>query len=182
MELTASFVVPILRGDNVTVRPIAANDWEGMYAVASDPLVWEQHPAANRYKEAEFRKYFDDAVACGSAVTIVDERTGKIIGSSRYHEFDPDKSEIEIGWTFLGRDFWGGVYNREVKLLMLDHALRFVDTIIFWVGESNLRSRRAMEKIGGVLRGGVHTRPLSGNDPYVIYEMKRDQCESLRRP
>ena len=149
-----------------------AEDWTGMYAVASDPRVWEQHPVSDRYLETEFRKYFEAALDCGSSMTFVENETGKIIGSSRYHGYDPEKSEIEIGWTFLGRDYWGGSHNREIKKLMLDHAFQFVDTVVFWVGESNMRSRRAMEKIGGVLREGVFTRELSGDDPYVVFEVK----------
>ncbi len=174
MGLNGEFTLQILRGARVTVRPIAAGDWEGMYAVASDPLVWEQHPASNRYEQAEFRKYFQDAIDCGSALTFTDNRSGRIIGSSRYHGLDTVKSEIEIGWTFLGREYWGGDYNREIKQLMLDHALQYVNTVVFWVGESNHRSRRAMEKIGGVLRDGVHKRELSGEDPYVVYEIRRE--------
>ncbi len=173
--MTGSFEYqPTLRGANVTVRPISPDDWDGMFDVASDPLVWEQHPVSNRYLEAEFRQYFEDSLATGSAFSFVENASGRVIGSSRYFGFDPEKSEVEIGWTFLGRDYWGGTWNREIKQLMLDHALQFVDTVVFWVGESNHRSRRAMEKIGGVLRDGVHTRALSGDDPYVVFEISRE--------
>jgi len=55
---------------------------------------------------------------------------------------------VEIGWTFLERAFWGGTYNREMKSLMLDHAFKFVDRVVFVVGENNLRSQRALQKIG----------------------------------
>ena len=144
-----------------------------MYAIASDPKVWEQHPVSNRYQESEFRKYFKDALASGGALTFVEAATDTIIGSSRYYGHDPLKSEIEIGWTFLGRDYWGGSYNREIKTLMLEHAFRFVETVVFWVGETNLRSRRAMEKIGGVQRNGIFRRELSGDDPYVVFEIRR---------
>ena len=145
---------------------------DDMFAAASDPLIWEQHPASDRYEAAVFRRYFDDALACGGGLTFVDNDTNRIIGSSRYYGFDEDKSEVEIGWTFLVRDCWGGDYNREIKSLMLDHAFSFVDTVIFWVGESNTRSRRAMEKIGGVLREGIFRRE-PGGDASVIYEIKR---------
>ena len=97
-----------------------------------------------------------------------------MIGSSRYNGFDPVASEIEIGWTFLARDYWGGSYNAEIKQLMLEHAFQYVDTVVFWVGETNLRSRRAMEKIGGVLRDGTYTRGVSGADSNVIYEVRKE--------
>lgn len=165
---------PTLKGPRITVRPVRESDWEGLYAVASDPLVWEQHPARERYKEDQFRAFFDDAIACGSAFTFEDRESGKLIGSSRYNDYNPEKSEIEIGWTFLGHDYWGGSYNKEVKKLMLEHAFTFVDTVLFWVGDENWRSQRAVEKIGGVKRDGIESR-LHGDVefPYVVFELKK---------
>ena len=118
------------------------------FAAASDPLIWELHPARDRYTEPVFRDYFDGAMASKSAFAFIERPTGLIIGSSRFHGYDPGGSEIEIGWTFLVRKHWGGATNREVKRLMLDHAFTFVEKVVFWVGEDNLRSQRAMEKIG----------------------------------
>ena len=165
---------PILKGARVIVRPISPSDWESMFAAAADPEIWVQHPSSDRYTEPAFRQYFDDAIECGSAFAFVDRRSGKIIGSSRYHGFDPVTREVEIGWTFLSRDYWGGSYNSEIKRLMLDHAFLFVDKVVFWVGETNMRSRRATEKIGGVRRCGVHYRDISGDSPYVVYEVRKD--------
>ena len=165
---------PTLKGVRVTVRPIATSDWASMFAVAADSEIWEQHPASDRYTERVFRRYFDDAIECGSAFAFVDRQSGKIIGSSRYHGLDLGTREIEIGWTFLSRDYWGGSFNSEIKRLMLDHAFLFVDTVVFWVGETNWRSRRATEKIGGVLRGGIQYKDFSGDSPYVVYEVRKD--------
>ena len=113
-----------------------------------DPLIWEQHPEPDRYTHDVFQRYFDGAIASRGAFAIIDRRTGAMIGSSRYCNLDPAERQVEIGWTFLARSFWGGLYNRELKSLMLDHAFRFVDRVVFVVGENNLRSRRALEKIG----------------------------------
>lgn len=165
---------PTLQGPRVTVRPIASSDWESMFAAAADPEIWVQHPASDRYTERVFREYFDDAIECGSAFAIVDRQSGEIIGSSRYYGFHPIAREVEIGWTFLARDYWGGSYNAEVKRLMLDHAFLFVDTVVFWVGETNMRSRRATEKIGGVLRSGLHYKDISGDTPHVVYEVRKE--------
>jgi RimJ/RimL family protein N-acetyltransferase len=165
---------PTLEGQLVTLRPLRAEDWEEMFAVASDPLIWAVHPERHRYEEPIFREFFDSAVQSGSAFAILDKASGRIIGSSRYFGHDPELSEIEIGWTFLARDYWGGRYNREVKRLMLDHAFTFVDTVVFWVGEGNARSRRAMEKIVGVLRDGLVLRSYSwGPCPHVVYEIHK---------
>ncbi|HVJ01597.1 MAG TPA: GNAT family N-acetyltransferase [Sphingomonas sp.] len=165
---------PILTGALVTLRPTVPEDWDALYAVASDPLIWEVHPAHDRWQEPVFRKYFEDALASGGGMTILDRASGEVIGASRFHGHDPERDEIEIGWTFIGRRYWGGVYNREIKRLMLDHIHRYVGTVTFMVGEDNIRSRRAMEKIGGVLRDEVHDRVFAGRTiRHVVYEIRR---------
>jgi RimJ/RimL family protein N-acetyltransferase len=166
---------PTLIGPTTIVRPIAPDDWTELYAIGSDPEVWRLHPVSHRYTEPEFRKFFDGGVNSKMAFVFVDRATNRLIGSSRYYGYEPEISEIEIGWTFVARSHWGGATNREVKRLMLDHAFAFVDTVIFWVGENNLRSRGAMTKIGGVLRDGLYTRELSGDRKHVIFEITRDR-------
>jgi RimJ/RimL family protein N-acetyltransferase len=146
---------PRLTGELLELRPLQPDDFDALFAAASDPLIWEQHPESDRYKRAVFQKYFDGAIESGGAFAIIERKSGRIIGSSRYVNVvaaavtggSPIR-EIEIGWTFLERSFWGGRYNRELKKLMLDHAFRFVDRVLFVVGENNLRSQKALEKIG----------------------------------
>ena len=141
---------PTLEGESLLVRPLREDDWEALFAVASDPLIWEQHPVPDRYQEDVFRGFFREAMECGGAFVVIDKNTKRIIGSSRFIDYDEARSEIEIGYTFLARAYWGGVYNREMKDLMLRHAFRFVRHVVFLVGPQNLRSQKAMEKIGGV--------------------------------
>ena len=175
--LDAPDLQPTLEGERLLLRPLRPDDWDEMFAAAADPLIWEVHPERERWREPIFRLFFDGALEGRSALTILDKANGRIIGASRYLCHDPALSEIEIGWTFLTRDYWGGSHNREIKRLMLDHAFTFVDTVIFWVGEENLRSRRAMEKIGGVLRPEVRMRDYSwGPCPHVIYEIRKGQA------
>ncbi len=165
---------PHLVGDLLELRPLRPEDWEGLFAVASDPMIWEQHPAHDRYKEEVFREFFQGALESGGAFVVVDRKTQRIIGSSRYCKYEPLKSEIEIGWTFLARSHWGGKYNREMKRLMLDHAFQFVDSVVFLVGPTNLRSRRAMEKIGGVLTARRENTNLHGQIvEHVVYEIRK---------
>jgi N-acetyltransferase len=164
---------PTLTGPTVIVRPIAAGDWAELFAAGSDPKIWEVHPVPDRYAEAEFRKFFDGALNSKMGFVFVDRKSGRLIGSSRYYGYEPAISEIEIGWTFVILEFWGGATNREVKRLMLDHAFTFVDTVIFWVGDTNWRSQGAMTKIGGIKREGLFTRELSGDRPYFIYEITK---------
>jgi N-acetyltransferase len=133
--------------------------------VASDPFIWELHPNNDRYKEEVFKGFFREALESGGALIAIDSKDGQVIGSSRFHGYDSDKSEIEIGWTFLARSRWGGTYNREMKQLMLRHAFRFVNSVVFLVGPANVRSQRAMEKIGGVRAGS--RRDGSGRESFV---------------
>jgi RimJ/RimL family protein N-acetyltransferase len=144
---------PTLKGGLVELRPLRADDFPALHAVAADPLIWEQHPVRDRYEEKVFRGFFDEQLASGGALVAIDARTGDVIGMSRFHGYDDQRSEIEIGWTFLARSHWGGVYNREMKRLMLRHAFRFVRSVVFLVHPQNIRSQRAVEKIGGALVG-----------------------------
>lgn len=142
---------PTLNGVLVELRPLRADDFVDLYAVAADPLIWEQHPASNRHEEAVFREFFRESLASGGALLVTDARDSRVIGSSRFHGYDEHASEVEIGWSFLARSHWGGRYNGEVKRLMLRHAFRFVASVVFFVSPGNVRSQRAMEKIGGSL-------------------------------
>lgn len=144
---------PVLQGELLRLRPLQPEDCDSLYAVASDPLIWEQHPIQERYQEDVFKGFFREALESGGALIAIDSKDGQIIGSSRFHDYNQEKSEIEIGWTFLARSRWGGSYNREMKQLMLRHAFRFVNRVIFLIGPQNLRSQKAMEKIGGVRAG-----------------------------
>jgi RimJ/RimL family protein N-acetyltransferase len=164
---------PQLTGELLELRPLRSEDWEALFRVASDPTIWEQHPSHDRYQEEVFRKVFQGALESGGALVAIDRKTGKMIGSSRYHGYDPEKREIEIGWTFLARSHWGGEYNREMKRLMLDHAFRFVDSVTFAVGTENWRSRKAVEKIGGVLRGRKNVDLHGTVVEHVVYQIKR---------
>lgn len=165
---------PHLVGDLLEVRPLRPEDWESLFAVASDPLIWEQHPAPDRYKEGVFKEFFREALESGGALVVIDRKIQKIIGSSRYFGFEPEKREIEIGWTFLARSHWGGKYNGELKRLMLDHAFRFVESVVFLIGPTNVRSQKAVEKIGGILiERREKTNPDGTTIERVVYQIKK---------
>jgi len=161
---------PTLTSEILELRPLRADDFEELYAVAADPLIWEQHPNPERSTREGFRQFFDQAMQSGGAFVAIDRQDGRIIGSSRFNCYDLVRSEIEIGWTFLARSHWGGVYNGEMKRLMLAHAFKFVDNVIFFVDSNNLRSQRAVEKIGGV-RVGTKTHPHGREN--VIFRITR---------
>jgi len=165
---------PHLKSEFIELRPLTPKDWDDLFAVASDPLIWAQHPESDRYKEGAFKVFFREALECGGAFVVIDAKTQQIIGSTRFFGYDPEKSEIEIGWTFLARRYWGGRYNAEMKRLLLDHAFKFVETVVFLVGEKNFRSQKAMEKIGAI-RIGLVTRAYGNHPPHlsVKYVIKK---------
>lgn len=156
---------PTLRGELLELRPLRPGDFDALFSAASDPLIWEQHPESDRYTAEKFQRYFDGALQSGGAFAVIDAAAGRMIGSTRYHGYDPAAREIEIGWTFLTRSHWGGAHNREMKRLLLDHAFKFVDRVVFLVGPDNIRSQRAVEKIGGTRAG---TRVIDGRESLLF--------------
>jgi N-acetyltransferase len=140
---------PTLVGELVELRPIRDDDYDALFAISSDPLLWEQHPSKERSTADGFRAWFTDAVAC-EALVAIDRSDGRILGTSRYHDYDAERSDVEIGWTFLARSHWGTAYNGEMKQLMIAHAFRFVDSVYFEVHSENFRSQKAVQKLGAV--------------------------------
>ena len=165
---------PTLRGNLIEVRPLVLEDFEALFAAASDPLIWEQHPEKDRCQRPIFEKFFQGAMDSGGAFAVIDRRSGRIIGSSRYHNLNPAENEVEIGFTFLERTFWGGAYNGELKSLMLQHAFRFVDRVVFVVGPDNLRSQKALEKIGARFLKKVPRPARDGTiDQHLVFAITR---------
>jgi len=144
---------PRIHNKLIRLEPLAPDDFDALFAVAADPLIWEQHPSKTRYQRSVFETYFKGALESGGASCILDNATGELIGCSRYYDLDAASAAVCIGYTFIARSTWGRQYNRYLKSLMLDHAFRFVERVIFHVGKDNTRSRKAMEKLGGVLVG-----------------------------
>lgn len=163
---------PTLRGSLIEMRPLRADDWTELFAVASDPLIWAQHPASDRYQEEVFREFFRVALESHSAFVAIDIAGGRIVGSSRYNDYNAERCEIEIGWSFLARSHWGGRYNGEMKRLMLDHAFQFVDRVRFIIGPQNIRSQQAIQRIGGVLLG---TEEIRGQESVIFCIDKASQ-------
>jgi RimJ/RimL family protein N-acetyltransferase len=137
-----------LKNEIVSLVPLQEEHFEALYAVASDPLVWEQHPNPLRYQRSVFKTYFEGAIASGGAFLILDSQTGAVVGSSRFYDYNAQDSSILIGYTFIGRAYWGKGYNKEVKRLMLAYAFQYVDNVYFHIGAFNIRSQKAIENIG----------------------------------
>src|SRR5260370_19462509 len=80
---------PFLRGGLLELRPLRADDFDALFRVAADPLIWEQHPDRDRHQEPTFRTFFAEALASGGALVALDRSNRDIIGSSRYQCYDP---------------------------------------------------------------------------------------------
>ena len=169
---------PHLTGEVIAMRPVTAEDYTALYALGSDPEVWALHPQADRWRADVFRAFFEDGLASGGALVAVCRATGALAGWSRFSALYADPGEMEIGWTFLGRDYWGGAYNSDMKRIMLAHAFKFVDQVIFRIGEHNLRSRRAVEKLGATLDDRTMTMDSAvGPSLSVYYTLSRAAFE-----
>jgi RimJ/RimL family protein N-acetyltransferase len=144
-------IQPVLTGKRVLLRPLEVADYDGLFAVASDPEIWAMHPFRDRYKRAVFDDFFRDAIASRGAFAVLDTATGEIIGGTRFANYAAITDEIEIGWTFFATAYWRTGVNREVKGLMLDYIFQFVRTVVFQVGANNFRSRTSVERLGGKL-------------------------------
>lgn len=139
-----------LSNETVILSPLKSTDFEKLFAVASDELIWEQHPNKLRYQKEVFKNFFDGAIESKGAFLIQDTKTQEVIGSTRFYDFDEKDNSVLIGYTFLGRKFWGIGINAIVKQLLLNYAFQFVDKVYFHVGATNFRSQKAMEKLGAI--------------------------------
>ena len=139
---------PYLTGELVTLHPLRQDHFDELYEVAADPLIWEQHQTRNRHEPEGFRRFFNESIASKGALVVLDSNSQKVIGSSRFKIIDATDLVIEIGWSFLARRYWGGLYNREIKKLMVNYALRNFEKVVFYVDAKNYRSQRALQKLG----------------------------------
>jgi RimJ/RimL family protein N-acetyltransferase len=139
-----------LQNELIAHFPLQEEDFEDLYAVASDPLVWEQHPNKLRYQRDIFQNFFEGALLSRGAFLIRAITTNEIVGCSRFYDYNESEKSVLIGYTFIGRKFWGKGYNKALKKIMLDYAFQFVNKVYFHIGASNIRSQKAIAKIGAV--------------------------------
>ncbi len=162
---------PKLKGEHLELRPLTDEDFPALYKAASDPLIWELHPQPDRYKPDVFKSFFDEALKSKGSFAIIDAKISEIIGTSRFYDYLAEDSSVIIGYTFLTRKYWGGACNYDLKKLMVNYALKHVKTTYFQVGLKNLRSQKAMEKIGGI-NTGIQEIPVSYAPPKKSYVYK----------
>jgi RimJ/RimL family protein N-acetyltransferase len=140
-----------LQTQHFSLEPLKASDFDDLYAVASDSLLWEQHPEADRWKRSKFRQFFQGGLANDLGCFVVREKQcGRAVGSSRFYGYEVANTCIRIGYTFIAREFWGTSANRELKEVMLLRAFKVTDRVFFDIGPHNFRSIAAVKKLGAV--------------------------------
>lgn len=166
---------PILENDLLIAKPLVEEDFESVFAAAADPAVWDQHPNKNRYQRAEFENFFKGAIQSGGAFAVVNKSNKEVIGSSRFYDYNEADQSILIGYTFFARQYWGKNYNRNLKHLMLNHAFKFVNKVIFHIGSTNYRSQKSIEKLGAKKIGEMEVTYF-GEAPKMnfVYEITKD--------
>ncbi|MDP2388464.1 MAG: GNAT family N-acetyltransferase [Bacteroidota bacterium] len=173
---------PTLENQFVSIRPLKPEDFEILYAVANDRLLWEQHPNKDRYKREVFENFFKGAIESEGAFLVFDKASGKVIGSSRFYDWDKEKNTVAIGYTFIARDHWGSTYNHALKSLMLGHAFQFVDHVVFHIGAVNVRSQKAIEKLGAVKVAEIEMEYYGEPEKLnFIYQIDREKWNELRK-
>jgi RimJ/RimL family protein N-acetyltransferase len=111
-----------LKNNLIELVPLEKYHFEMLFEVASDPLIWEQHPNPNRFQKEVFKTFFEGAMQSEGAFLIVDVDTKQVVGSSRFYDFDEKNNSILIGYTFIARKYWGKGFNKSLKILMMNHA------------------------------------------------------------
>lgn len=168
---------PTLTGGLLLVQPLVRSDFEALYTVASDPLIWEQHPAHDRWQHEVFSALFERLLASGGGLVVRERATGEVLGSSSFYEYHETARDVVVGYTFLARCCWGGLFNRELKSLMLEHAFKFVDRVWFHVAVNNFRSQRAMDKVGAILSHHVVRESGGVTAEFIHYYIDRPSTD-----
>ncbi|MES2796491.1 MAG: GNAT family N-acetyltransferase [Bacteroidota bacterium] len=172
-----------LQSDLIKLIPLQEKDFDQLFEVASDPLIWEQHPTRNRYQKEVFQSFFDGGIESKGAFLVINLATGAIIGSSRYYDLDPENKSVAIGYTFISRQYWGKNFNRSLKNLMINYAFESVDSVIFHIGENNIRSQKAIGKIGAE-KIGEETMTYNGDlqsNLNFVYRITKHNWKSLHK-
>lgn len=170
---------PRLENEWIILEPLAEHHFEALYEVARDPLIWEQHPIHDRYQRTVYADFFRDSIASQGALIILDQQTGGVIGSTRFKRIAESTEAIEIGWSFLSRKYWGGTYNKAMKHLMIDYAFKTIHQVVFYVGTQNVRSQKAVEKLGGLqVTSTAYPKIVKTEEDILTYLITKEAWEN----
>ena len=168
-------IQPTLENEKVLLKPLTEKDFDELFAVASNPKIWEQHPNKNRYQLEVFKIFFEGAIQSKGAFKIIDKNSDKAIGSTRFYDYNPKDNSILIGYTFFGLSYWGKGFNHAVKSLMLDYIFQFVSQVLFHIGANNVRSQISIGRLGATK---IHEQEVTyfGELPKLnyVYSIKKE--------
>ena len=149
----------VLEGENIQLLPLQTSHFEALFEAASNPEIWEltsvnySDPAIFNHSNTTALK--DKEKGTVYPFVIVDKHTDTIIGTTRFLEISAADKKLEIGVTWIKKEFWGSTVNMECKYLLLQYCFEHLQLhrVQFRAKADNLRSRKAIEKIGGQLEG-----------------------------
>ncbi|MFT4822871.1 MAG: RimJ/RimL family protein N-acetyltransferase [Halioglobus sp.] len=158
----------LLKGENVRLEPLSQDHAQGLFNRGQEVADWEFMPRACFVDMADTRQWIDQALEAPNQVpfAIVETSRDKAVGSTRFLNIRPDHRSLEIGWTWLGREWQGTAVNTQAKSLLLEHAfdrLRYL-RVAFKTDGRNLRSQKALERIGANLEGVLRNHMIVQGD------------------
>lgn len=147
----------VLEGQIVRLEPMSQDHAQGLYNRGRAATDWSYMPRACFVDQADTRHWIDEALAGENAqpFTIIEKQKNRVVGSTRYLNIRQEHRSLEIGWTWLGQEWLRSGVNTETKLLLLRHAFERLGCIRveFKTDERNLRSQKALERIGATREG-----------------------------
>lgn len=166
-----------LEGRHVRLEPLRKAHLAGLAQVGLDEELWRWIPTQVRTAE-EMAVYIETAIeeqkrGVSLPFAILEKATGRVIGSTRYGSIDPQHHRVEIGWTWVGRDWQRTAVNTEAKYLLLRHAFETLGCIRVELKTDSLneKSRAAILRIGaqqeGIFRN--HMITASGRIRHTVY-------------
>lgn len=158
-----------LKGTTVDLIPLERSHFEALFLAAADEKLWEHVPTDGSIRE-NFERMYDFGLTEREKgkqypFVIYHKRSDELIGSTRLFEIFPEDRKLEIGWTWITASHWGTTVNMECKLLLLGFCFEVLGTrrVQLKTDENNVRSRKAIEKIGGQFEGILRKDKIKGN-------------------
>jgi N-acetyltransferase len=149
----------VLEDEHILLQPLDAAHFDALIAIGLAPEIWT-HLAIDGFMPDVLMTELKAALVKRATreqypFTVVDKRTGAIIGSTRLYNIFPEHRKLEIGWTWYSPEYWGTGSNTACKLLLLTYCFETLGTVRVQLQtrEQNLRSRAAIEKLGAKLEG-----------------------------
>jgi len=158
-----------LTGETVDLIPLSKTHFAELEKIAKDPRIWEFYTFDCSQSEKFLTVYATALITRDRGLefpfVIVHKKTNQIIGSTRFLDIQEKHRKLEIGWTWLHPDYWATEINLECKLLLLSHCFETLKTLRVQIktDANNIRSRKAIEKIGGQFEGILRNDMIRDN-------------------